>query len=82
MIPAAALLACHVVAINGDTLRCGRERIRLLGIDAPEPPGHCRRCVKRDAVASRAALARLARGRAAISRAGKDRYGRTRRNDS
>ncbi|WP_262408400.1 hypothetical protein [Sphingomonas sp. JC676] len=31
---------CRMVA--GDTLRCGGERIRLLAIDAPEPPGHCR----------------------------------------
>lgn len=37
------LLACLLVAIDGDTLRCGRERIRLLGTDAPELPGHCQR---------------------------------------
>lgn len=75
------LLACTLTAINGDTLRCGRERIRLLGIDAPELPGHCRRglrCVKGDPVASRAALAAaIARGQATIERRGRDRYGRT-----
>lgn len=27
---------------DGDTIRCNGERIRLLGIDTPELPGHCR----------------------------------------
>lgn len=74
-------LTCALVAIDGDTLRCGRERIRLLGIDAPELPGHCRRgrqCVPGNPVASRAALAAaIARGPATIERRGRDRYGRT-----
>lgn len=77
----AVALACTLIAIDGDTLRCGRERIRLLGIDAPELPGHCRRgrkCVDGDPVASRAALAAaIARGPATIERRGRDRYGRT-----
>lgn len=75
------LLACSLTAIDGDTLRCGRERIRLLGIDAPEMPGHCRRgrtCVVGDPVAAKAALAAaIARGPATIKRRGRDRYGRT-----
>lgn len=75
------LLACTLIAIDGDTLRCGRERIRLLGIDAPEMPGHCRRgrqCVEGDPFAARAALAAaIARGPATIKRRGRDRYGRT-----
>jgi endonuclease YncB( thermonuclease family) len=33
----ATISSCH--AIDGDTLRCGEERIRLVGIDAPELPG-------------------------------------------
>ncbi|MGT2515619.1 thermonuclease family protein [Sphingomonas panni] len=78
---AGVLLACTLIAIDGDTLRCGRERIRLLGIDAPEMPGHCRRgrrCVKGDPVASKAALAAaIARGPALIERRGRDHYGRT-----
>lgn len=78
---ASVLLACTLIAIDGDTLRCGRERIRLLGIDAPEMPGHCRRgrrCVKGDPFASKAALAAaIARGPATIDRRGYDRYGRT-----
>lgn len=73
-------LACLLIAIDGDTLRCGRERIRLLGIDAPELPGHCRRgrrCVEGDPVASKASLAAMLRGKATIERRGRDRYGRT-----
>lgn len=67
-------------AVDGDTLRCGRERIRLLGIDAPEMPGHCqqgRRCVPGDPFASRASLARAMNGSLVIERVGADRYGRT-----
>ncbi len=60
---------------------CPPERIRLLGIDAPELPGHCRRgrqCVEGDPYASKAALAALiARGPATIARRRHDRYGRT-----
>lgn len=70
--------ACR--AVDGDTLRCGRERIRLLGIDAPELPGHCRRgrrCAPGDPYASRASLARALSGRVTIHRIGMDRYGRT-----
>jgi endonuclease YncB( thermonuclease family) len=74
-------LSCILVAVDGDTLRCGSERIRLLGIDAPELPGHCRRgrkCVDGDPYASKAALANLvASGPATIARRGHDRYGRT-----
>lgn len=33
------LLACTLIAHDGDTARCGRERIRLANIDAPELPG-------------------------------------------
>ncbi|WP_227698516.1 thermonuclease family protein [Sphingomonas hengshuiensis] len=76
----AAVLACAPVAIDGDTLRCGRERIRLIGIDAPELPGHCRRgrkCVPGDAQASKRSLQAALRGRATIRRFGFDRYGRT-----
>lgn len=71
---------------DGDTIRCGDERIRLLGIDAPELPGHCRKgrvCATGDPVASREALAALVVGGDAgqqalsIKRVGRDRYGRT-----
>ncbi len=65
---------------DGDTIRCGDERIRLLGIDAPELPGHCRRgriCAPGDPYASAASLGEALRGPLTIDRAGKDRYGRT-----
>lgn len=71
--------ACSVT--DGDTLRCGEEKVRLLAIDAPELDGHCREgrvCVPGDPLASTAALERAIAGRAlTIVRTGKDRYGRT-----
>lgn len=70
-------LAC--IAIDGDTLRCGDERVRLLGLDAPELH-HCRQgrvCVAGDPVAAKDALARLIAPGVTINRFGKDRYGRT-----
>ncbi|AOW22735.1 MULTISPECIES: thermonuclease family protein [Sphingomonas] len=69
---------CH--AIDGDTIKCGTERIRLLGIDAPEMPGHCRRgrvCVEGDPYASKDALAAMLKGKVRIDRVGYDHYGRT-----
>lgn len=76
---AAAALACTVT--DGDTLRCGKERIRLTGIDAPELPGHCRKgrhCAPGDGKASKASLIRIIRGRpVTLSRMGRDHYGRT-----
>lgn len=79
---AAALHACPMpYAIDGDTIACGSERLRLAVIDAPELPGHCnagRRCVEGDGYASKAALAKLLTlGRVTIRRCGLDRYGRT-----
>lgn len=72
-----AFTGCH--AVDGDSLRCNGERIRLLGIDAPE--FHCprnRNCVAGDPHASKAYLAALIDGRKlSIERVGKDRYNRT-----
>ncbi len=73
-------LACALVAIDGDTLRCGQETIRLLGIDAPELPGHCRQgrdCAPGDPFASKVALQMKANGDAVIERIGKDVHART-----
>jgi endonuclease YncB( thermonuclease family) len=66
--------------VDGDTLHCGRERIRLLGIDAPELPGHCaqgRRCVSGDPYAATSSLKRAIGRTMRIERVSQDRYGRT-----
>lgn len=65
---------------DGDTIRCGDERIRLLAIDAPELPGHCqgrRRCAPGDPFASTESLRSAMTGSLTIDRVGKDHYGRT-----
>lgn len=65
---------------DGDTIRCSGERIRLLGIDTPELPGHCRQgrdCVPGDPYASTLSLESALVGTIRINRAGQDRYGRT-----
>lgn len=83
MITVVTLLAVALTctAIDGDTLRCGAESVRLIAIDAPELPGHCRRgrrCAPGDPVASRASLAAgLKLGPLRLTRFGRDRYGRT-----
>lgn len=73
----AALTGC--TATDGDSLNCNGERIRLLGIDAPE--FHCprnRNCVAGDPHAAKAHLVALIKGRRlTITRIGKDRYNRT-----
>jgi endonuclease YncB( thermonuclease family) len=69
------------VVVDGDTLRCGSERVRLHGIDAPEKPGSCRPgrdCVEGDPFASTENLRELAeRGELSCTRMDVDRYGRT-----
>jgi len=72
------LTDCRVV--DGDTLNCAGERIRLLGIDAPELAGHCRKgrqCAPGDAEASIDSLRDALQGILTIERVGTDRYGRT-----
>ncbi|MET0363011.1 MAG: thermonuclease family protein [Sphingobium sp.] len=75
--------ACRV--IDGDTLRLGKERLRIVGIDAPDDPrnSRCRPypkpgavCDARKAVQSKAALQRMMRGKVRIDQVGRDRYGR------
>ncbi len=69
---------CNVV--DGDTIRCGGERIRLLGIDAPELPGHCRigrHCAPGDPHVATATLEEAMDSEMGIERVGEDRYGRT-----
>jgi micrococcal nuclease len=58
-------------AIDGDTLRCGRERVRIQGIDAPElsEPGGKQ--------ARQRLQQRLKAGEIVIERRGRDKHGRT-----
>lgn len=72
-------LGGRAVAIDGDSLRLGKERIRLLGIDAPEfgqscgGPGSAWACGRE----ARVLLADLVRGAGVACRAeGYDKYGR------
>lgn len=83
-IAAAALAGCSVT--DGDTIRCGDERIRFLGVDAPDDPSNsrCRPvpkpgaiCDRQRAEASKEALQRTMTGRLSIERVGIDPYGRT-----
>ena len=70
--------SCRVV--DGDTLRCGSERVRLLGIDAPEMSGHCRQgrvCAVGDPYASADSLRSALVGPLSFDVVGLDRYGRT-----
>lgn len=76
--PAETITGCRVV--DGDTLRCGDERIRLLAIDAPEKPGQCRAgrtCAPGDPGKSTRSLREAAAPRMTIRRVGNDRFGRT-----
>ncbi|MGE4322441.1 MAG: thermonuclease family protein [Sphingobium sp.] len=76
---AAAMPASACTVTDGDTIKCRGERIRLLGIDAPEIHG-CRKgrvCVLGDGQASKLALERMMRGKVRIDRVGRDRYGRS-----
>lgn len=78
---ASVALTCKPIATDGDSIRCGDERIRLLAIDTPEmglcqPAG--RVCVQGDPIRSRESLAAaLESGGGEIERVGIDRYGRT-----
>lgn len=77
-----AIIECLAPRIvDGDTVACqGTGRVRLLGIDAPEMPGHCRRgrvCVPGDPITSKASLAAaLTLGPIRFEQVTTDRYGR------
>jgi len=66
--------------VDGDTLRCGSIRRRLLGIDAPELARHCptyRTRVSSDGLASKRSLIdALRNGRVTYSIVTTDRFGR------
>ncbi|KAB7648386.1 thermonuclease family protein [Polymorphobacter fuscus] len=67
---------------DGDTLSCRNlpARVRMLGIDAPELPGHCnagRRCTPGNGAASKRVLIGLVRsGPVLVKPQGYDRYDR------
>lgn len=67
-------------AVDGDTLRCGTERIRLLEIDSPEMPGHCRKgrvCAPGDPFAAKKSMADFISGQNLVVRVyAVDLYGR------
>ncbi len=73
---AATVIACTAPSVHdGDTLRCGQDRIRLYGVDAPE----LRRGstpAEPFAYAARDLLISLTRGRVGCRVVDRDRYGR------
>jgi len=72
--PVQAGMACRV--IDGDSLACGGERIRIMGLDAPELRGRCHAEVRLARAAQTRMQQLVARG-IAIERRGRDRYRRT-----
>jgi len=84
---ASGALCASLSVHDGDSIRCGGERIRIANIDAPELPGSPKCEDGRRAYAwcdgaagyrARDALqAFLARGPVMIRRMGQDKYGRT-----
>ena len=79
--PVSGQITCtNPYIIDGDTFDCGGVRIRLVGIDAPEMPGHCqpgRECTPGDPHAARSFLQSLIAGPVSCTRTDTDRYGRT-----
>jgi endonuclease YncB( thermonuclease family) len=71
----------RVTVVDGDSLRAGKENIRLIGIDALELHQTCRDARGGDWACGREAKARLAAlvsgGNVACTERGRDRYGRT-----
>lgn len=65
--------------IDGDTIECANERVRLAHIDAPEMDGHCapwRRCTPGDPHAARTQLEHFTRGSISCRVSQYDMYGR------
>ncbi len=81
LIAAIAFVCAASVAVDGDSLRCSDQgAVRLLGIDAPELPGHCRPgrvCTPGDGFAAKRAMAGMIAGRVVTCEAkARDNYGR------
>ena len=77
-----AIVCERPYVIDGDTLACRNlpAHVRLIGIDAPELPGHCRpgrHCTPGDGYASKRVMTALvAAGRPVVRPQGYDRYDR------
>ena len=71
--------AAEVRVVDGDTIRLGRERIRILGIDTPETQNRARcDAERRLAALATMTLKELIEGKhLSIQRKGDDRFGRT-----
>ncbi|MFN4355021.1 thermonuclease family protein [Parvibaculum sp.] len=77
--PPAPALHYAISVYDGDTIRLGQERIRIVGLDTPEL-GHRAECEFEALAAERAKQAligEIARGNVELQRQGTDRYGRT-----
>jgi endonuclease YncB( thermonuclease family) len=71
--PVQAQRRCH--AIDGDTLACGSERVRIMGLDTPEMCGQCPAEI-RAARAAKDRLTVLIAGGISLEPHGRDRYRR------
>lgn len=73
---ASGLIACTAPSVHdGDTLRCGPDRVRLFGVDAPEVR-HGDKPAEPLAYEARDLLIKLTRGRVGCRVVDTDRYGR------
>jgi micrococcal nuclease len=73
---AASIIACTNPNVHdGDTIRCGAERVRLFGVDAPEV-SRGKAPAEPFAYEARDELFRLTRGRVGCRFVDRDRYGR------
>jgi micrococcal nuclease len=80
--PSAAMDLCTgpkrvTCVVDGDTVWIEGEKIRLEGIDAPEPRGRCYEELIAAAKATERLRVLLTENQFTIKRSGKDRYGRT-----
>lgn len=76
---AGAVRCTSLRVVDGDTLDCAGRRIRLIGIDTPEMPGHCRPgrdCMPGNPFTAKAYLQSLAVSGVSCRIAGEDAYGR------
>jgi len=71
----AASQATRCAVVDGDTLQCGDERVRVMGLDAPEMHARCPD-ESRLALAATARLRELVAHGVTLQPAGRDRYGR------